>query len=120
MKLALFKSTGGLISGYEPAFGQAMVDSCGYIRLSEDLEVNFPMLPPAVVVVGQLKQLDAAEQELRNQFQQKLNEIAEARAKLRSLSHDSQTSHVDSLDMSGGSLPAEPVRTAGSEQADES
>jgi hypothetical protein len=91
VKLALFRSTGGLVSGYDPAFGQQMVDSCGYTRMSEDLEVDFPMLPTEVVVEGQLKQLDAAEKELRNQFQRKLNEIAEARAKLLSLTHDAQS-----------------------------
>lgn len=87
MKLALFQSAHGLISGYEPAFGQVMVDSQSYTRISEVMEVDFPMLAAQVVVEGQLKQLDAAEQELRNQFQRKLNEIAEARAKLLSLSH---------------------------------
>lgn len=88
MKLALYKSTSGLTAGYDPTFGQSMVDNCGYTRLSEYLEVEFPMLPPEIVIEGQLKQLDTAEQSLRNQFQQKLNEIAEARAKLLSLSHD--------------------------------
>lgn len=88
MKLALFKSTGGLTCGYDPTFGQSMVDNCGYTRVSEYVDIDFPALPPEVVIEGQLKQLDTAETELRSQFQQKLNEIAEARAKLLSLTHE--------------------------------
>lgn len=88
MRLALFKSTGGLVAGYDPDFGRVMVDSSGYTRISEELDIEFPMLPTQVIVEGQLKQLDTAEQELRNQFQRKLNEIAEARAKLLSLTHE--------------------------------
>lgn len=91
MKLALFKSSHGLLSGYEPAFGKIMVEGHGYTRISEDMEVDFPMLAAQVVVEGQLKQFDAAEQELRNQFQRKLNEIAEARAKLLALGHEKQS-----------------------------
>ena len=91
MKLALYKSTGDLVSGYDPEFGQDMVNSCGYTRISEPMEVDFPMLPTQVIVEGQLKQLDTAEQELRNQFQRKLNEIVETRAKLLSLTHESQS-----------------------------
>lgn len=90
MRLALYKSTSGVVSGYDPSFGQAMVSGCGYIRISEELDVEFPMLPTEVVVEGQLKQLDAAEQELRSKFQQKLNEISEARANLQSLGHEKQ------------------------------
>lgn len=91
MKLPLFKSTSGLVSAYDPDLGQAMVDACGYTRISEDTEVDFPMLPVEVVVERQLMQLDNVEKELRNKFQQKLNELSEARAKLRSLTHAEQS-----------------------------
>ena len=37
----------------------------------------------------EIEQLDKAEQDLRNQFQQKLNELAEERAKLRALTNES-------------------------------
>lgn len=88
MKLALFKSPGGLTAAYDPDFGQGMVQSCKYTRISEDVDVEFPMLPNEVVVEGQLKALDAAEAELRTKFQQKLNELANERAKLLSLTHE--------------------------------
>jgi hypothetical protein len=38
-----------------------------------------------------LKQLDAAEAELRNKFQEKLNELANERAKLLSIGHEAQS-----------------------------
>lgn len=56
-----------------------------YTQLTEWAEVNFVFLPAEAVVGGQLKQIDTAEQELRNQFAAKLQELAEARSKLLAL-----------------------------------
>lgn len=80
MKLAAFKLPGGSnqISYLDEDTGQMMIEYYKYTRMSEFVEIEFPPFP--LEVVGQLKQLDAAEQELRTQFQRKLNEIAEARA----------------------------------------
>jgi sugar-specific transcriptional regulator TrmB len=61
----------------------------GWVRLTEYTEVEFVPLPPAEVVDKQLKQLDDAEQKLRENFQQKLNELAEERGKLRALTNES-------------------------------
>lgn len=92
MKIATFNTGLGesqFISA--EAGGEACVKYSGWVRLSEYIEVEFPPLPAAVVVEGQLKQIDTAEQELREKFQQKLNELAEARAKLLSLTHEAQS-----------------------------
>ena len=91
MRLALFKSPSGTIAAYEQDFGQSMVESCKYTRFSDYMEVEFPMLAPEIVIEWQLKALDAAEQELREKFQLKLNELAEARARLLSLTHEAQS-----------------------------
>jgi hypothetical protein len=56
-----------------------------YTQLTEWAEVEFVFLADEKVVGGQLKQIDAAEQALRNQFATKLQELAEARAKLQAL-----------------------------------
>lgn len=92
MKLAQFKTdASGYVSIAAESGGEAAVTYSGWVRISEYVEVEFPPLPPAIVVEGQLKQIDAAEQELREKFQQKLNELVEARARLLSLSHESQS-----------------------------
>jgi hypothetical protein len=88
VRIAQFKTDGsGYVNISSEVAGETCVTYSGWVRISEYAEVEFTSLPPAVVVEGQLKQLDAAEQELREKFQQKLNELAEARAKLLSLSH---------------------------------
>lgn len=59
-----------------------------YTQLTNWSEVEFVPLSDEQVVTGQLKQLDTAEQELRKQFAAKLSELAEARSKLLSLTHE--------------------------------
>lgn len=88
MRVAVFESPTGYTTAYSQDAGEAMVAYTHYTRISEYVEVDFPPLPIEAVVEGQLKQLDAAEQNLRTQFQEKLNEIATARANLKSLTHE--------------------------------
>lgn len=92
MKIAQFKTdpTGYTDIATESS-GEACIKYSGWVRVSEYVEVEFTPLPASVVVEGQLKQIDAAEQELREKFQQKLNELAEARARLLSLTHEAQS-----------------------------
>ena len=59
-----------------------------FVRVSEYVEVDFPPRPAEEVVPAQLATLDKAETELRAQFQAKLQEIAEQRAKLLCLTHE--------------------------------
>lgn len=59
-----------------------------YVRLTEIIEVDLPELPPAITVSAQLAQLDAAEAELRNKFNENLSELMEKRANLRALTHE--------------------------------
>lgn len=88
MKLAQFKTATDWITYYDERQGALMVKEHGYTQLSEFVEVEFPPLPIDVVVSGQLKQLDVMEAELRSKFQEKLNELANERAKLLSLTHE--------------------------------
>lgn len=62
-----------------------------YTQMTEWAEVNFVHFPPAVTVGSQIKQIDAAESELRNKFAQKLSDLNESRARLLSLSHETQS-----------------------------
>lgn len=93
MKLAQFKTSAGgnHVMFCDDYMGPLMVNLQGYVQLTEFVEIEFPPLPVETVVQGQLKQIDAAEQELGEKFQQKLNELAEARSKLLSLTHDTQS-----------------------------
>lgn len=93
MKIAAFKSPNGVkhTSYFTDELGPTMVQYHFYVQASEFVDIEFPPLPVAVVVEGQIKQLDAAERELRERFQEKLNELTEARASLLSLTHESQS-----------------------------
>lgn len=59
-----------------------------YVRATQWVEVDFPERSAAELIPDQLAALDAKEQELRAAFMEKLNELAEARAKLRALTHE--------------------------------
>jgi hypothetical protein len=90
MRVAQFRTdASGWTNISEESKGEACIEYSGWVRVSEYIEVTFPPLPPAVVVESQLKQIDAAEAELRTRFQEKLNELANERAKLLSLTHES-------------------------------
>jgi hypothetical protein len=56
-----------------------------YVRLTEIVDVDFPRLPASVVVPAQIAQLDAAEAELRNKFNEKLSELLDKRRELLAL-----------------------------------
>lgn len=83
----------------------------GYIRLSEWVEVEFPPRDPQEHVPEQLASLDAAERELRLKFEQKLHEIADARARVRALTYqpDSQDSTRGFSVETGVVRPSPPV-----------
>lgn len=84
MKVALFKDITWAHS--TPTTGGPFMESMKeYARVSEYVEVEFPPLAAEAVVKSQLDGLDRAEQELRNQFQQKLDAINNRRAELQAL-----------------------------------
>lgn len=60
-------------------------DSPEYVRLTETVEVEFPELPSEAIIGSQVKQLDAAEAELRRQFAEALRAIVDRRAELLAL-----------------------------------
>ena len=57
----------------------------GYMRITEWVDVEFPALPPEVIVPAQLTALDRQAEEVKAEFTAKLREIAEARASLLAL-----------------------------------
>ena len=70
-----------------------MIDS--YVRVSEYLDIDFPPRPGEEIVPAQMAALDNAEAELRMKFTEKLNEIAEQRAKLKALTHQPEPREPD-------------------------
>lgn len=92
MKIAKFQRIGSpdwfavweqLPSGNEP-----MQED--YVRVSEYLDINFPPRAPEEIVPAQMAVLDKAEAELREKFAEKLNQIAEQRARLRAITWQPQ------------------------------
>jgi hypothetical protein len=59
--------------------------SIGYIRLSEFVEVQFARRVGEDVIAEQLASLDRAEQQVRERFQEALNEINARRADIQQL-----------------------------------
>lgn len=90
MKIAKFQRVGdpGWLAIFEPHADGSDPCTDTYIRVSEYVEIDFPPRAPEEIVPAQLAALDKAEQDLRAQFQLKLNEIADARARVRSLTHE--------------------------------
>lgn len=89
MKVAQFRSiAGGYTTVYDERIGKWIT---GAIQVSEYVEIEFPPLATDEVVQKQLAALDGAEVELRDKFQQKLNEINTQRAELRALTHQVQS-----------------------------
>jgi hypothetical protein len=88
MKIAQYK----LYSGHHIAeVTEWRENDKDYIRLSEPVEVEFVPLPPEITVPLQIAVLDAAEQELRAKFAEKLAELSERRATLLALTHEPQS-----------------------------
>ena len=92
MKIAIFKDTTCSFE-YSTIVKESTLDAQGdyapgYVRISEWIEVTFPPLPKEVVVQEHLKVLDTVEAELRDKFQEKLNQIDGERQKLLSLTHE--------------------------------
>ena len=58
------------------------------VRVSEWIEIEFPPLPQGDVISGQIAALDAKQRQLVTEHLAALQEIADARAKLLSLTHE--------------------------------
>ncbi len=59
------------------------------VRISEWVEVDFPPRAPEEVVPAQLAALDREAEAVRKEFTDKLHKIAERRASLLALTHES-------------------------------
>lgn len=90
MKIARFHIVISESCSYESIYDEQHAKYCdsNTTRISEWVEVTFPPRPAEEIVPAQIAALDAAESELRAKFQQKLQEIAEQRAKLLCLTHE--------------------------------
>lgn len=90
MKIAKFQRIGHTdwFHIMEPRYDSADPLEDAFVRVSEYIEVEFPLRPAEQVIPAQLAALDAKEKELRGEFLTKLNEIAEQRAKLKALTHE--------------------------------
>lgn len=91
-KVALFQrvgtSTWTTVFGFRPDKTDAEADDTvpnGYVRISPWLEIDFPELDDGTIVAKQLEQLDKAEQAAREELQQRLNQINDARQQLLAL-----------------------------------
>lgn len=58
-----------------------------YTRLSEVIDVDFPMLAPDAVIAKQLETIDREEQAARVKFQQLLDTFSDRRSKLLALTN---------------------------------
>ena len=86
MKLALYRANGSYeLVGEVAAWRDE--PSAGYIRLTEIVEVDFQRLSPEITVPAELAQLDTAEAELRNKFNEALSALNTRRANLQALTH---------------------------------
>lgn len=84
MKLCIIKPPGGgeLVLKYTEYYDE---EGSRYVRLSEIVDVEFPRLSDQVTIEKQLKQIDAKEQQLRNQLQHHLDELQAERQNLLAL-----------------------------------
>lgn len=92
MKVAQFKSatSASLVMWYheQEGFNRWAWAQKEYVQLSEWVEVDFPPLQTAAIVEAQIRVLDAAAVEAQQECARRLNELAEARAKLLALTHE--------------------------------
>ncbi len=94
MRIALFKRV-EVDWSYETVKAQSGHDTDeteydGFVRISEWQDVEFTPRSPEEIVPAQLAALDDAEKALCAQFQVKRNQIAEARSRVRSLTHQTE------------------------------
>ena len=64
---------------------------CNDIRISEWVEIEFPPLPLSVTVPAQIAALDREAKTLKQEFAERLHEIAERKASLLALTHEGQS-----------------------------
>ena len=91
MKIARYTSMSESGFSYESIHteedGNGLESACGYVRLTEFIDVNFVPLQSGEVVEKQVAALDVAETELRNKFQAALNKIEQRREELRAITY---------------------------------
>lgn len=85
MKLALWRN---LKCGYDTSHGDGLEGSEDFVRLSEYVEVDFPMLPAADVTEKQVSALDREIREVTTEFAEKLQRLKNMRANLLALTHE--------------------------------
>lgn len=95
MKVAQFRSvtSASLLIWYheKESFDRWAWAQKEYVQISEWIDVDFPPLQTVAIVEAQIRVLDAAAVEARQECTRRLNELAEARAKLLALTHEPTT-----------------------------
>lgn len=93
MKIAQFKNSQFEWTSYyeHDEFENSAAFQRDYVRVSDYVEVDFVPLPRDQQVQARLRALDAQEVEVRANAAQKLKDLADARAKLLSLTHETAT-----------------------------
>ena len=89
MKLAMYKVT-DTMSGYSLPleFSENRENSSEYIRISEIVDIDFPMLPPAATVQRELDALATEEETARQKFNEFMDSLKFRRSKLLALTHE--------------------------------
>lgn len=94
LQMAIFKTEHGSETPVtiepNPFFpdGKCWADGCdGYVRMTENAEVEFKELPRETVVAKQVEQIAEQEQKLRAAFSVALTELEDRRAKLLALTY---------------------------------
>lgn len=90
VKVALYKNTtykwcAGMVFSITEDGEEFSDRNKEYARVSEIVEVEFPPLSDEAVIRAQLDSLDETEQQIRVEFQHKLNALTERRAELQAL-----------------------------------
>jgi hypothetical protein len=90
VKVALYKNTTykwgtPMVFGIDEDGEEFSDRNKDWARVSEIVEVEFPSLSDETVIRAQLDSLDKTEQQIRMEFQHKLNALKERRAELQAL-----------------------------------
>jgi hypothetical protein len=88
MKIALYHN---IVCNYDAPFQVSvhMDEAESWLRVSEPIEVDFPLLPPADQAVVQVAALEGRRAQVAAEFGNKLAELDRRIAELRAITHES-------------------------------
>ena len=91
LKLAIYRNIEpGSLNNWEHIGEAKTYDGIGtYVRVSDYVEAQFAPLKDDAVIQGALRALDAAELQVREELQRKLDQINDQRNQLKAITHKS-------------------------------